>query len=42
MLFMINTIDIASYADDNTIYSAGKNQCDLEKKMQKPSVKTFK
>ena len=31
MLFMINTIDIASYADDNTIYSAGKNQCNLEK-----------
>ena len=42
MFFMIDTIDIASYAVDNTPYSVGKNQCDLETKLQKASVKRFK
>ena len=42
MFFMIDTIDIASYADGNTPYSAGKHQCDLETKLQKASVKLFK
>ena len=41
MFFMLDTIDIASYADDNTPYSVGKNQCDLETKLQKASVKLF-
>ena len=30
MFFMIDTINIASYADDNTLYSLGKNQYDLK------------
>ena len=42
MFFMVDNIDIASYADDNTPYSVGKSQCDLEKKLQKASVKLFK
>ena len=39
---MIDNTDIASYADDNTPYSVGKSQCDLEPKLQKASVKLFK
>ena len=35
MIFLVDTIDIASYADDSTLYNEGKNQCDLEKKMTK-------
>ena len=35
MLFMIDTIDILSYADGNTPYSVGKSQYDLETKLQK-------
>ena len=42
MFFMVNNIDIASYADDNTSYSVGKSQCDLETKLQKTSAKLFK
>ena len=42
IFFMIGTINIASYADDNTPYSVGKNQCDLETKLQKASFKLFK
>ena len=42
MFFMVDNIDIASYADDNTPYSVGKSQCDLETKLQKASVKLFK
>ena len=42
MFFMIDNIDIASYADDNTPYSAGEDQCDIEAKLQKASVKLFK
>ena len=42
MFFIANNIDIASYADDNTFYSVGKSQCDLETKLQKTSVKLFK
>ena len=30
MFFMIDTINIASYAGDNTPYSLGKNQYDLK------------
>ena len=37
MFFMIDTIDITSYADDNTPYSAEKNQCDLKTKLKKVS-----
>ena len=32
---MVDNTDIASYADDNTPYSARKSQCDLETKLQK-------
>ena len=39
---MIDTIDIASYADNNTPYMVGKNQCDLETKLQEASVKLLK
>ena len=39
---MIDTIEIASYADDNTRYSVGKNQYDLETKLQMASPKIFK
>ena len=39
MFFMVDNIDIASYADDNTPYSVGKSQCDLETKLQKASIK---
>ena len=35
MFFMVDNIDIASYADDNTPYSVGKIQCDLEAKLKK-------
>ena len=42
MFFTIDIIDIASYSDDKTPFSAGKNQCDLEKKLQKSSLKLFK
>ena len=42
MLFMVDNIDIASFADDNTPYSVGKSQCDLETKLQKTSVKLLK
>ena len=39
---MIDNIHTASYADDNTHYSVGKSQYDLETKLQKTSVKLFK
>ena len=39
---VIDNIDIASYADDNTPYSVGKSQCDRETKLKKASVKLFK
>ena len=40
---MINTDDHDQYADDNTPYSVGKNQCKLEKKkLQNASGKHFK
>ena len=42
VFFMIDNIDIASYADDNTPYSVGKSQCDLETKLQNASIKLFK
>ena len=42
MFFMVDNIDIASYADDNTPFSVGKSQCDLETKLKKASVKIFK
>ena len=42
MFFMLDNIDIAGYADDNTPYSVGKSQYDLETKLQKTSVKLFK
>ena len=42
MFFMIDTIHIANSADDNTPYSVGKSQCDLETKLQEASVKIFK
>ena len=42
MFFMVDNIDIASFADDNTPYSVGKNQCDRETKLQKASIKLFK
>ena len=41
MFVMIDNIDIASYADDNTRNSVGKSQCDLETKLQNASVKLF-
>ena len=42
MFFMVDHLDIASYADDNTPYSKGKSQYDLETKLQKASVKLYK
>ena len=33
MFSMVDNIDIASYADDSTLYSVGKSQCDLEIKL---------
>ena len=42
MFFIIDTIDIASYADGSTPNSVGKNKCDLETKLQNTSVKNFK
>ena len=29
MFFMVDNIDIGSFADDNTPYNVGKSQCDL-------------
>ena len=40
--FMIDNIDIASYTDDNTPYSVGKSQCNIETKLQQASIKLFK
>ena len=37
---MIDTIDIASYADDNTPYSVGKNQ-DLKKNCKRHQLNYF-
>ena len=42
VMFMVDNIDISNYGDDNTPYSVGKSQCDLETKLQKASVKIFK
>ena len=42
MFFMVDNIDIASYADDNNPCSVGKGQCNLETKLQKTSVQLFK
>ena len=42
MFFMVDNIDVASYADDNTPYSVGKSQRDVETKLQKASIKLFK
>ena len=42
MFVVVDNADIASYADDNTPYTVGKSQCDLETKVQKTSVKSFK
>ena len=42
MFFMIDNIDIASYADDDSPYSVGKGQCNLETKLQNASIKFFK
>ena len=42
MFFMVDNIDIACYADNNTPYSVGKSQCDLETILQKASVKLLK
>ena len=42
MFFMVDNIDIAIYADDNTPYSVRKSQCDLETKLEKASVNLFK
>ena len=39
MFFMIDNMHIASYVDGKTL---GKNQYDLETKLQKTSVKLFK
>ena len=39
---MVDNIDIASYADNNIPYSVGKNQRDLETKLQNVSVTLFK
>ena len=42
MFFIIDNIHIACYANDNTPYSVGKSQYDLETKLQKTSAKLFK
>ena len=42
LFFIIDNLDIASYADDNTPYSVRKSQCDLEAKLQKALVKISK
>ena len=39
---MIDNIDVASYGDDNTTYSVGKSQYDLETKLKNASIKLFK
>ena len=39
MFFMIDTTDIASYANNNNPYRLAKNQSDLKSKLQKASVK---
>ena len=39
---MVDSTEIVSYADDNTLYSVGKSQYDLETKLQKASVNFFK
>ena len=42
MFFIVDNKDIVIYADDNTPYSVGKGQCDLETKLEKASVNLFK
>ena len=38
MFFLVDNIDIACYADDNTPYNVGKSQRELERKLQRASV----
>ena len=40
--FLIDTVDIVSYADDKTPYTIEKNQCEVEKMLQIASAKLFK
>ena len=43
MFFVIDNIDIASYSDDNTPYSVGKNQYSSTRKnfpIYTPNIKT--
>ena len=42
MFIMVDSIDIGSYAGDNTPLSVEKSQYDQETKLQKVSVKLFK
>ena len=42
MSFSIDSVDTASYADDNTPYTIWKNKCEVEKKLEIASVKLFK
>ena len=42
MFFMIDTTDIAGYADDNTPSNVGKNNVTKKPKLQKASVTLFK
>ena len=39
MLFMIDNVDIASYANDCMSYSVGTKQCELEKNYKKHQTK---
>ena len=42
MSFSIDSVDTASYADDNTPYTIWKNKCEVENKLEIASVKLFK
>lgn len=41
IFFMFDVVDIASYADDNILYSIETNQCELEKKYTKVISQAF-
>ena len=42
MCLYLGEVDIGSYANDNTPYTIGKNQYEVEKKIEIASAKLFK
>ena len=41
MFLLLDLVDIASYADDNTPYTIRKNECEIKSKLEIMSPKLF-